>query len=89
MVIALQCADKPGAVLDSPGICTQTRPTTPSRPNTQERPIDNHAEGDHGSRDLLAHILEEEEDHANWLETQLGLIAQLGEAHYLAQQVRS
>ena len=45
-------------------------------------------EGDHGSRDLLDHILEEEEDHANWLEAQLGLIAQLGESHYLAQQVR-
>jgi bacterioferritin len=42
---------------------------------------------DNGSRELLEHILEGEEDHADWLETQLSLIAQLGEAHYLAQQV--
>lgn len=46
------------------------------------------AEGDNGSRDLLEDILEGEEDHADWLETQLELIRQLGEAHYLAQQVK-
>jgi bacterioferritin len=45
------------------------------------------AEGDNGSRDLLEDILEGEEDHADWLETQLELIRQIGEAHYLAQQV--
>ncbi len=44
--------------------------------------------GDNGSRDLLEDILEGEEDHANWLEAQLTLIQQMGEAHYLAQQVR-
>jgi bacterioferritin len=44
--------------------------------------------GDNGSRDLLEDILEGEEDHADWLETQLTLIDQLGEAHYLAQQIR-
>ena len=42
---------------------------------------------DHGSRDLLQHILEGEEEHAGWLETQLGLVASLGEALYLAQTV--
>jgi bacterioferritin len=42
---------------------------------------------DNGSRELLEHILEGEEDHADWLETQLSLISGLGEAHYLAQQV--
>jgi bacterioferritin len=44
---------------------------------------------DNGSRDLLEDILEGEEEHADWLETQLALIAQLGEAHYLAQQIRA
>jgi bacterioferritin len=45
--------------------------------------------GDNGSRDLLEDLLEGEESHANWLEAQLTLIAQLGEAHYLAQQVKT
>jgi bacterioferritin len=44
--------------------------------------------GDHGSRDLLEEILTGEESHANWLEAQLALIAQVGEANYLAQQIR-
>ncbi|RPI08367.1 MAG: bacterioferritin [Actinobacteria bacterium] len=43
--------------------------------------------GDSGTRELLEDILEGEEDHADWLETQLELIRQIGEAHYLAQQV--
>jgi bacterioferritin len=43
--------------------------------------------GDNGSRDLLEDMLEGEEEHADWLETQLELIAQVGEAHYLAQQI--
>lgn len=44
--------------------------------------------GDNGSRELLELILAGEEEHADWLETQLALIAQIGEALYLAQQVR-
>ncbi len=43
---------------------------------------------DNGSRELLAEILKGEEDHADWLESQLALVEQLGEVHYLAQQVR-
>jgi bacterioferritin len=43
--------------------------------------------GDNGSRDLLATILEGEEAHADWLETQLELVRQVGDAHYLAQQI--
>jgi bacterioferritin (cytochrome b1) len=39
--------------------------------------------------ELLDHILEGEEEHADWIETQLQLIRQLGEAHYLAQQIQS
>jgi bacterioferritin len=46
------------------------------------------AAGDNGTRELLEGVLVDEEEHADWLETQLGLIAQLGEAHYLAQQLR-
>jgi len=44
--------------------------------------------GDNGSRELLEDILEAEEEHANWLEAQLVLIAQVGDANYLAQQIR-
>ena len=44
--------------------------------------------GNNGSRDLLAEILEGEEDQADWLESELALVDQLGEGHYLAQQIR-
>jgi len=44
--------------------------------------------GDNGSRELLEDILKGEEDHANWIEAQLNLIAQMGEANYLAQQIK-
>jgi bacterioferritin len=44
--------------------------------------------GDNGTRDLLEHILEGEEQHANWIESQQDLIAQVGEANYLAQQIK-
>ena len=46
------------------------------------------AQGDNGSRELLEQILDGEEEHADWLETQLELIRQVGDAHYLAQQIR-
>ena len=42
---------------------------------------------DSGSRDVLETILRGEEEHADWLETQLELIRQVGDAHYLAQQI--
>lgn len=44
--------------------------------------------GDEGTRQLLERILEGEEEHADWIETQLELIDQIGEQLYLAQQVR-
>jgi bacterioferritin len=43
--------------------------------------------GDNGSRELLENILEGEESHADWLESQLELVRQLGDAHYLAQHI--
>jgi bacterioferritin len=43
--------------------------------------------GDNGSRDLLEEILDGEEEHADWLESQLELVRQVGEPHYLAQQI--
>jgi bacterioferritin len=45
------------------------------------------AESDNTSRDLLEDILESEEKHVDWLEIQLGLIGQLGEKAYLAEQL--
>jgi bacterioferritin len=42
---------------------------------------------DEGTRLLLETILHEEEDHADWLETQLDLIRRLGEGAYLAEQI--
>ena len=44
-----------------------------------------HAEsvGDYVSRDLFAKILASEEEHVDWLETQLDLIKRLGEGPYL------
>ena len=44
--------------------------------------------GDNGSEDLLTKILVSEEEHTDWLEAQLELIKQVGEAHYLAQQIK-
>ncbi len=37
---------------------------------------------------LFESILADEEDHIDYLETQLALIEQIGEPHYLAQQIR-
>jgi bacterioferritin len=42
---------------------------------------------DEGSRLLLERILHDEEEHADWLETQLDLIGTLGEGLYLNTQV--
>jgi bacterioferritin len=45
------------------------------------------AEGDNASRHLLEEILTGEEEHLDWLETQLALIEKLGEPAYLAEQL--
>ena len=44
--------------------------------------------GDNGTRELLADILVSEEEHADWLEQQLSLVAQVGEQNYLAEQLK-
>ena len=43
---------------------------------------------DHTSRELFEHILQDEETHIDWLETQLGLIKELGKERYLAEQIK-
>ena len=44
--------------------------------------------GDNATRHLLEGMLVSEEDHADWLETQLEAMRQVGEQNYLAQQLR-
>lgn len=46
-------------------------------------------QGDYVSRDLFQSILEAEEDHVDWLETQLGLIDRVGIENYLQKQMQS
>ena len=42
--------------------------------------------GDAGTRDLLEKILNDEEDHVDWIEAQLDQVAQMGIENYLAEQ---
>ncbi len=44
--------------------------------------------GDNATEDLMSKILVGEEQHTDWLETQLELIRQVGEQNYLAQQMK-
>lgn len=46
-------------------------------------------EGDNTSAELLETILIEEEAHADWLETQLELIKEVGYENYLASQIET
>ena len=43
--------------------------------------------GDFVSRELFEDILQSEEEHVDWLETQLGLIGRLGEGPYLQMKL--
>jgi bacterioferritin len=43
--------------------------------------------GDHGTHQLLKSILFDEEDHIDWIEAQLGQIAQMGIQNYLVEQI--
>jgi bacterioferritin len=43
--------------------------------------------GDNGTEALLTKILDSQEGHVDWIETQLELLDQVGEVHYLAHQI--
>jgi bacterioferritin len=44
--------------------------------------------GDYGTRDLFEKILFSEEEHVDWIETQIGLIDRTGLANYLQSQMQ-
>jgi bacterioferritin len=44
--------------------------------------------GDNASRELFEKLLADEEEHADWLETQLHQIGEVGLDRYLSQQIR-
>ena len=50
-----------------------------------------HCEGiaDYVSRDLFKHILHDEEEHIDWLETQLSLVKDIGAERYLQSKMES
>ena len=43
--------------------------------------------GDGGTRELLEHVLKGEEESADWLETQLHVVDEIGRERYLAEQL--
>lgn len=45
--------------------------------------------GDYVTRNLLSDILDSEEDHVDWIETQLSVIERIGEPNYLLSKLES
>ena len=58
-----------------------------ARPMYQEAIAHCESVRDYISRELLEHILENEEEHIDWLETHLGLIDAIGLPNYLQSQM--
>jgi bacterioferritin len=46
-----------------------------------------HDLGDHGTASVFEEMVREEEQHADWFESQLDAIDRVGVAQYLAQQI--
>ena len=58
-------------------------------PDLKAAIADSEQAADYVSRDLFAAILESEEEHIDWIETQLALISRLGEGPYLQTKIGS
>ena len=58
-------------------------------PDLKAGVVDCELAGDFVSRKLLSEILESEEEHIDWLETQLALIERLGEQNYFQTKIGS
>ena len=58
-------------------------------PALREGIVHSESVGDFVSRKLFADILESEEEHIDWIETQLALIDRLGEQNYLLTKIES
>jgi bacterioferritin len=59
-----------------------------ARPLLQEAIAHCESVGDYVSRELFEEILDGEEEHINWLETQLALIKEVGLQNFLQSQMR-
>jgi len=44
--------------------------------------------GDNGTRDMLEHLLRNEEESIDWLEAQLHIVKEIGRENYLSEQLR-
>lgn len=58
-------------------------------PDLRSAIADSEAAGDYVSREIFERILESEEEHIDWLETQLDLIARIGIENYCQLQAKT